>query len=88
MPTYEYACKECGFRFEEFQSIVSEPIRICPKCKGEVERLINGGIGLIFRGSGFYLTDYKNSNSSGATKSATPDSGKDSKSEKAKTEKS
>ena len=60
MPTYEYQCQECGFKFEEFQSIVSEPIRVCPKCNGKVERLINGGIGLIFKGSGFYLTDYKN----------------------------
>jgi len=60
MPTYEYQCRECGFKFEEFQSIVSEPIRVCPKCNGKVERLINGGIGLIFKGSGFYLTDYKN----------------------------
>ena len=88
MPTYEYACKECGFRFEEFQSIVSEPIRICPKCKGDVERLINGGIGLIFRGSGFYLTDYKNSNSSTSKSKESSDSGKESKPDKAKAEKS
>ena len=60
MPTYEYRCKDCGFTFEEFQSIVSEPLRECPKCKGSVERIISGGSGLIFKGSGFYITDYKN----------------------------
>jgi len=59
MPTYEYACSKCGHRFEEFQSIRAEPIHECPECAGRVERLINGGIGLIFKGSGFYLTDYK-----------------------------
>jgi len=61
MPTYEYACTQCGHRFEEFQSIRAEPIRDCPECASRVERLINGGVGLIFRGSGFYLTDYKKS---------------------------
>jgi putative FmdB family regulatory protein len=64
MPTYEYYCKVCGFEFEEFQSIASEPIQICPKCKGDVERKISGGTGLIFKGSGFYITDYKKSKSS------------------------
>jgi putative FmdB family regulatory protein len=61
MPTYEYACNQCGHRFEEFQSIQAEPIHECPQCAGGVERLINGGVGLIFKGSGFYLTDYKKS---------------------------
>lgn len=60
MPTYEYHCKNCGYTFEEFQSIVSEPLQKCPKCKGSVERIISGGSGLIFKGSGFYITDYKN----------------------------
>jgi putative FmdB family regulatory protein len=60
MPTYEYHCKDCSFEFEEFQSIASEPLQICPKCKGRVERKISGGTGLIFKGSGFYITDYKN----------------------------
>ena len=85
MPTYEYRCRECGFKFEEFQSIVSEPIRVCPKCNGKVERLINGGIGLIFKGSGFYETDYKNKhaphqNDKAETKSVTKNkSGSESK---------
>ena len=60
MPTYDYQCKTCRFEFEEFQSIASEPLKICPKCSGTVERKISGGTGLIFKGSGFYITDYKN----------------------------
>jgi len=59
MPTYEYVCVSCGFEFEEFQSIASEPISICPKCGDHVQRKISGGTGLIFKGSGFYITDYK-----------------------------
>jgi putative FmdB family regulatory protein len=60
MPTYEYRCTRCGFEFEEFQSIAAEPISICPKCGAAgVQRKISGGSGLIFKGSGFYITDYK-----------------------------
>jgi len=59
MPTYEYRCKSCDFEFEEFQSIVAEPLAVCPRCGGAVYRMISGGVGLIFRGSGFYETDYK-----------------------------
>jgi putative FmdB family regulatory protein len=59
MPTYEYQCKDCGFRFEEFQSIVDAPLTQCPSCKGHLVRLLSGGAGLIFKGSGFYITDYK-----------------------------
>ena len=66
MPTYEYYCTGCGFEFEEFQSIASEPITVCPKCKARVERKISGGSGLIFKGSGFYITDYKKSGTSEA----------------------
>lgn len=60
MPTYEYLCTSCGFEFEEFQSIASEPLTVCPQCNGRVKRKISGGTGLIFKGSGFYITDYKN----------------------------
>ena len=60
MPTYDYICSDCDYRFEHFQSMSDEPIRICPNCKGRVRRLISGGTGLIFKGSGYYLTDYKN----------------------------
>jgi len=58
MPTYEYRCRKCGHEFEKFQSMTAEPVRICPECEGEVERLIGSGAGLIFKGSGFHATDY------------------------------
>lgn len=64
MPTYEYRCDQCGFEFEEFQSMKDDPLEKCPKCGGKVQRLIGAGSGMIFKGSGFYLTDYKKSNSS------------------------
>ena len=57
MPTYDYRC-ENGHSFEEFQSMLAAPIKICPICGGKAERLISGGTGLIFKGSGFYITDY------------------------------
>ena len=60
MPTYEYKCLECGNLFEEFQKMTDEPLKICPKCGGHVKRLISAGVGPIFKGSGFYQTDYKN----------------------------
>ncbi|MCB2201488.1 zinc ribbon domain-containing protein [bacterium] len=59
MPTYPYRCKACGFEFEEFQAITEDPIEVCPKCGGETHRIISGGAGLIFKGSGFYITDYR-----------------------------
>ena len=61
MPTYEYECRSCKHRFEEFQSITDEPIKKCPKCGKAVRRLFGGGMGIIFKGSGFYTTDYKRS---------------------------
>jgi putative FmdB family regulatory protein len=60
MPTYDYQCKKCGNEFEVFHSMSSEPVKICPKCGGEVKKLIGAGAGAIFKGSGFYHTDYKN----------------------------
>lgn len=61
MPTYEYACSKCGHHFEQFQSMRDVPLRKCPSCKKlALKRLIGGGAGLIFKGSGFYITDYKN----------------------------
>lgn len=60
MPTYEYACKSCGHRFDEFQSIKAAPLKKCPECgKTALERLIGTGAALIFKGSGFYQTDYR-----------------------------
>ena len=61
MPTYEYECQKCGHRFEEFQSMKDAPLQKCPKCKGKVKRLIGAGAGLLFKGSGFYITDYRSS---------------------------
>ena len=61
MPTYEYECEGCGHRFERFQAITDEPLRKCPACGGKVRRLIGAGAGVIFKGSGFYITDYKRS---------------------------
>jgi len=60
MPTYEYECTECGHLFEVFQSITAEPIKKCPKCNEKVRRLLGAGVGIIFKGSGFYATDYRN----------------------------
>jgi putative FmdB family regulatory protein len=59
MPTYEYECQKCGHRFELFQSIKDKPKTTCPNCPGRVKRLLGTGAGLIFRGSGFYITDYR-----------------------------
>jgi putative FmdB family regulatory protein len=60
MPNYDYKCLECGYLFELYQRMTEEPIKICPKCNGHVKRLIGAGTGPIFKGSGFYQTDYKN----------------------------
>ena len=60
MPTYEYQCAACGHAFEEFQSITAKPLRLCPKCgRRKLKRLIGSGAGVIFKGSGFYQTDYR-----------------------------
>jgi putative FmdB family regulatory protein len=59
VPTYEYECKKCGHVFEEFQRITAEPLSKCPKCSGKVVRLPGAGAGIIFKGSGFYATDYR-----------------------------
>lgn len=59
MPTYEYECQKCGHRFEVFQSMSDPPKKRCPKCKGAVRRLLGTGAGMIFKGSGFYITDYR-----------------------------
>jgi len=67
MPTYEYVCEKCGHQFEAFQSISAQPLRLCPaqQCprkkwgRGRVKRQIGAGAGLLFKGSGFYITDYR-----------------------------
>ena len=59
MPTYQYRCNTCHHEFEVFQSITEDPLTTCPECRGEVRRLISGGAGFLFKGSGFYGTDYR-----------------------------
>jgi putative FmdB family regulatory protein len=68
VPTYEYQCQKCGHRFSEFQRIVDPPIKDCPRCRKKscVEQIISGGSGLVFKGSGFYITDYKRKPTSGS----------------------
>jgi putative FmdB family regulatory protein len=70
MPTYDYQCSKCGHRFEEIQKMSDPALSQCPKCRGKVKRLINGGLGIIFKGSGFYVTD---SRSASAKKPAKKD---------------
>ncbi|MBN2030227.1 zinc ribbon domain-containing protein [bacterium] len=59
MPTYEYECTSCGHHFTRSQKMTDKPVQVCPECSGQVRRLITGGAGVIFKGSGFYATDYK-----------------------------
>jgi putative FmdB family regulatory protein len=66
MPTYEYRCEK-GHTFEEFQSILADPIQVCPICGSHAERIISGGTGMIFKGSGFYITDYAHKNATGGS---------------------
>lgn len=69
MPTYEYRCAACAHTFEEFQSMTADPFEICPQCgKSTLKRVMGGGAGLIFKGSGFYLTDYRKGSSSSSPK--------------------
>jgi len=71
MPTYEYECKSCSHNFEVFQSMSDAPLKDCPECGKEVRRLIFGGTGVIFKGSGFYVTD-KSKSAKTETKPAAP----------------
>jgi len=79
MPTYEYRCTKCAHEFEEFQSITAAPLKKCPSCgKRTLERLIGTGGGIIFKGAGFYQTDYRSESykkAADAEKSATTGSG-------------
>ena len=71
MPTYDYLCQECQKEFEVFQRMSDDPLNTCPSCGGTVQRRITGGTGLIFKGAGFYLTDYKGNGNDAATDSGT-----------------
>ena len=93
MPTYDYVCDACGHAFEEFQYIKEEPLRKCPECKKlKLRRLIGAGAAIVFKGSGFYQTDYRSdsykkgessakSSSASSTDSTSSSSGGDKKSE-------
>ena len=75
MPTYDYLCGSCGDRFEKFQSITAETLRECPNCgKMELKRLIGAGAGVIFKGSGFYETDYRSEDYKQSAKKESPKS--------------
>ena len=100
MPTYEYVCEKCGHQFEMFQSMKDDPIKVCPPAhcarkawgKGKVKRQMGAGAGLIFKGSGFYITDYRSANyreaaskeKASSAPPSTPASGSDAKSTPAK----
>ena len=73
MPTYDYQCTNCNYKFEYFQPMSTEPLTECPECKGFIKRKIGTGAGPIFKGSGFYQTDYK-SNPSTTKKESKPES--------------
>lgn len=73
MPLYEYKCKSCDHRFEVTQSISDDPLTECPKCGGEIFKLI-GSVGVQFRGSGFYINDSKGKSSSGSSSSSSNNS--------------
>lgn len=72
MPTYDYECENCGHHFEQFQSITTKPTKKCPECgKLKLQRLIGSGAGIIFKGSGFYQTDYRSESYKTAAKAET-----------------
>jgi len=70
LPNYDYKCLKCEKIFEIFQSMKDEPLKNCPDCNGKVKRLIGAGAGTIFKGTGFYHTDYKNSSKTTDTKTS------------------
>jgi len=78
MPTYQYRCNDCEYEFEEFQSMTEPPITVCPQCKGHTRRLISGGAGFLFKGSGFYITDYRSSQYKADQRKEAPDSSRSS----------
>ena len=87
MPTYDYQCRDCGHRFELFQSITARVKRKCPECgKRTLERLIGTGSAVLFKGGGFYSTDYRSKSYRDAAKADGPDTGTEAKTESGKSE--
>jgi len=85
MPTYKYECKNCGYIFKELQSMNDKPLRKCPKCgKLKLQRLIGKGIGIIYKGSGFYTTDYNKKKSTDQKQSTSKPETKPAKKEQKK----
>ena len=83
MPTYDYICNDCEKMYEYFQSMSDAPIKECPECKkNSLRRVISGGTGLIFKGSGYYLTDYKNKKTQSSENKKSNKKKKDNKSKK------
>jgi putative FmdB family regulatory protein len=81
MPTYDYVCDACEHAFEEFQSITAKPLKKCPACgKNKLQRLIGTGAGVIFKGDGFYQTDYRSESYKKAAEADKPQSDKSDKS--------
>lgn len=70
MPTYTYECSACGHRYDAFQSMKAEPDTECPRCSGRVDRVFGAGTGIVFKGSGFYVTDYRKGGSGGDSSSS------------------
>lgn len=79
MPTYQYACTECGHAFEQFQSFSEDALTVCPECDGRLRKLFNA-VGVVFKGSGFYRTDSRSSSSSAAPATSSSSSSSDSSS--------
>lgn len=70
MPTYQYACTECGHAFEQFQSFSDDSLTVCPACDGKLRKVFNA-VGVVFKGSGFYRTDSRSDGGSSSTTTAT-----------------
>ncbi len=79
MPTYQYACTECGHSFEQFQSFNEDALTVCPECDGRLRKLFNA-VGVVFKGSGFYRTDSRSGSSSSDTATSSSSSGSSSSS--------
>lgn len=79
MPTYQYACTECDHAFEQFQSFTDDSLTVCPACNGRLRKLFNA-VGVVFKGSGFYRTDSRNSAGSGKSNGSSSNSSSDSSS--------